>query len=351
MLKRILRWTNLVLIFLTLLAYISPFVSPESFWLLSVLGLAFPWLLIAHFLFILFWLVKKDRYVFYSLICLIIGWSNVSNFIGFGYGYVEIPDKAIKVMSYNAHDLKPLFNMHVGEEARANKKEFSRFLQSLGAIHLIIVQEGTQYTLEFFRDSFQMSHYFNSSVNSRKTYIFSKFPILKKGNIQFESTSNSCIWADINIRGKTVRVYNLHLQSNKISDTANKISAKGNIQEKETWEDIGGMFGRYKEASKKRAKQAEKVAAHIAQCPHPIILGGDFNDTPISYPYHILSKGFQDSFKECGRGIGTTYAGKLPGLRIDYVLADKRFEMINHQVYRENFSDHYPVVGTLLFKE
>lgn len=351
MLTKFLRWINLTLILITILAYLSPFVSPESFWLLSVAGLSFPWLVILHIFFIIYWLSKKDRYLFFSFACLILGWGHVQSFYGFGGNKDVVNQEQIRVMSYNAHYLKPLFSMHVGDEAFENKKDFSKFMKKMGTIQILCAQEANQGSLEFFRDSFQLPYYFNSKENSKRTFIFSKYPLLKTGNIKFDNTWNSCIWADLKVQDQIIRVYNVHLQSNKISDTAEKISEEGNIQEKETWESIGDMFTNYKEASKKRARQAERVAKHIAACPYPVILGGDFNDTPLSYTYHVLSTGFQDTFKECGSGIGTTYGGSIPALRIDYVLADENFEVLGHQTFKKNYSDHFPVVGTLRFRE
>jgi endonuclease/exonuclease/phosphatase family metal-dependent hydrolase len=72
-----------------------------------------------------------------------------------------------------------------------------------------------------------------------------------------------------------------------------------------------------------RARQAEILREHIAASPHPVIVCGDFNDTPLSYSYRLMSKGLKDSFMEKGWGLGTTYAGALPALRIDYILCSQ----------------------------
>lgn len=40
-------------------------------------------------------------------------------------------------------------------------------------------------------------------------------------------------------------------------------------------------------------------------------------------------------FYKCGDGLGSTYVGALPGLRIDYVLGDiKSIEFCSHKVLR-----------------
>jgi endonuclease/exonuclease/phosphatase family metal-dependent hydrolase len=83
-----------------------------------------------------------------------------------------------------------------------------------------------------------------------------------------------------------------------------------------------------------------------------VVVCGDFNDTPNSYTYHQISKGLNDAFREAGSGIGTTYVGKIPFLRIDYILYSKeRFDPLYFKVIRKNLSDHYPVVSTLKIKD
>jgi len=47
--------------------------------------------------------------------------------------------------------------------------------------------------------------------------IFSKFPIVKSGSIEFPNTANNAIYADIVKGSDTIRIYNVHLQSLRIA--------------------------------------------------------------------------------------------------------------------------------------
>jgi endonuclease/exonuclease/phosphatase (EEP) superfamily protein YafD len=77
----------------------------------------------------------------------------------------------------------------------------------------------------------------------------------------------------------------------------------------------------------------------------PIIICGDFNETPLSYNYRQMQKaGFTDTFTKVGRGIKPTYAGKLPLLRIDYVWANNGVTPFDFNRLRYKGSDHYPVM-------
>ena len=99
-----------------------------------------------------------------------------------------------------------------------------------------------------------------------------------------------------------------------------------------------------------RSKQVHNLATHIAACPYPVILAGDFNDTPTSYTYHQLTIGLFDSFKEAGNELFEgTYAGKLPSFRIDYILHTREFQALTYKKIDVELSDHYPITATMAF--
>jgi endonuclease/exonuclease/phosphatase family metal-dependent hydrolase len=94
-----------------------------------------------------------------------------------------------------------------------------------------------------------------------------------------------------------------------------------------------------------RAHQAEAVKAQIDQSPHPVIVAGDFNDTPVSYSYRKIRKGLNDSFVKSGYGAGFTYKGNYPANRIDYILYDNNVESRYFEILKVKYSDHYPVAA------
>ena len=60
--------------------------------------------------------------------------------------------------------------------------------------------------------------------------------------------------------------------------------------------------------------------------------------------YAQKKAGFVDGFVKAGRGIGYTYAGKLPLLRIDYVWGNEQIEPMAFKRIKFKGSDHYPVM-------
>lgn len=184
----------------------------------------------------------------------------------------------------------------------------------------------------------------------RGKVILSEYPIIRQGNLQFNQTVNGCIWVDLDIDGDEVRVYNVHLHSNQVSREAETIIDNINTDKVQAITKIKHMVGNYKRATIERSKQVQKILAHVKSTNNPVILAGDLNDTPFSYTYQQFKSILSDQFRSCGLGVGTTYAGELPGLKIDYIFADNHFESQSHQILKTKISDHFPLLSYIKLK-
>ncbi len=339
--NNLIRWLNVGLILLTFLSYLSPYINPVHFWPVTFFGIAYPWLLLANLLFVGFWVVSRRWYFLFSLACILMGWSHLTAFWGFNTAAAPVAPE-VKVMSYNIQYLQYI----KGKKAEKEKKigELARFLGQADP-DILCLQESGMYSTNVLKEALGFEYQYR--VGEKGTAILSKFPFANKGLIDFGTTTNSCLWADLNINGKAVRIYSAHLQSNKVSGIASDVIETGDLQERETWSDIRGMIGRVKRASAIRVEQARTVKAHAATSPHPALLCADLNDTPQSYIYRLFSEGFNDAFCKKGFGIGTTYAGIIPALRIDYVFTSPELVVQDFAVLRKNYSDHYPVMCSL----
>ncbi len=331
---------------LTLFTYLSPFVSPSTFWPMAFLGLTFPWLLLLNLLFCLFWMFRKKRYFIFSLITIALGWGHVRSFIGVGtHNLRQAPQGSIKVTSFNAHSIVP--RSSINREKDKAYQAFSALIASEGS-HVYCFQEvpGFQRAIKQGKELTTDPIPAELKIIQEKGGIgmLTKLPVADHSYEYFDYETNGYQWADLELpKGGIVRVINIHLQSNGISDMTEEVRAKGTIRDKKTWKSIRGILGKFKRAAQKRATQAEIIAGVIRQSPHPVVVCGDFNDVPLSYTYRVISEGLQDTFKEKGVGLATTYAGHLPALRIDYILVAPAFDILSFYTGRRNFSDHKPV--------
>jgi endonuclease/exonuclease/phosphatase family metal-dependent hydrolase len=179
---------------------------------------------------------------------------------------------------------------------------------------------------------------------------YTTYPILKKEVLYFDQkTANVCIYTDLLINSDTVRVFNCHLQSVRFGAEEYKfLESLGQAEEEQTVKRTRSILSRLRTAFIKRAAQADLISKTIAESPYPVIVCGDFNDTPLSYTYKKISENLLDAFRESGNGFGTSYAGPIPGLRIDYLLHSADFISYKYHTLKVKLSDHYPVEASLI---
>ncbi len=340
LLKHAVRILSAAVIFLTLLAYVCPLVSPATFKWFAFFGTAFPWLLLSNLLLTGVWLWRHNRFALYHVGIIAFGWSYVTGFIGFDFGKDTVPESAVVVAT---HNLGTLFRGKKMSDALREKTaaDYVRFLQENGDPDVLCTQETGGKFYRLVAEKMGYAHNFNLK---KGTVILSRYPMEGGGEVPFGKTANSSLWVDMRVQGKLVRFYNVHLQSNKVTADTEKVIGEAELDEGATWKEIGSVLGRVGNATSLRAEQAQRLREHIAACPHPVVVCGDFNDTPNSYVYATLSQGLSDTFRQRGLGLGTTFAGVLPLLRIDYILTEQSFTTFSCRTVRGGgFSDHYPV--------
>ena len=350
-----------VVLILLFFSFLSQFISPGTFWLPAFTGLAFPYLFIVFlifFVFILFRGYKKHILIFIP--CLLYGLYLSNRFYHPGFFNSDAPENGtIKVMSYNVR----LFDLYNWKNNHKNKKPIYKFLEEEKADILCLQEyyyqnDGGFPTTDTFKQFLPTKnvHQAFSIVNKNK-YFFGiatlcKYPIINKGEIKFTGTSNMSIYTDIILWGDTVRIYNNHLESIRFGYEDYKFIDKIDLDvDKEEVKDTKNILRRLKGAYTKRAEQVDIISEHIASCPYPVIVCGDFNDTPVSYAYYNISKGLKDAYCEAGKSIAKTYNGKLPMLRIDFIFHSPQFKAYDFRIPKVDLSDHFPVVCLLGKKE
>ena len=183
--------------------------------------------------------------------------------------------------------------------------------------------------------------------------LFSKYPIIEKGFVNFPEQNGSfnyCIYADL-IKEDTFRVYNIHLQSIRLQKDDYAIFNENDKEVAEQSSDAFKLINKIRHAYPVRAEQAKLIARHIKNSPYPVILCGDFNDTPLSYSYNQFSATMIDAFRNTSFGTGNTYAGNIPAGRIDYIFHSPEIGSREFKIQSEQLSDHFAISCKLFLKQ
>jgi endonuclease/exonuclease/phosphatase family metal-dependent hydrolase len=356
--KRILIVINVLLALCLLVALLSGKVSPLIFSSADTWALLFPYLLIINALFVVFWACTRKIYILISAVTLLLSFNAIEKTVQFFAGTpTDIENRDIvKILTYNT-----MGSFDYQKYLPGNEKSGMQYILDQDA-DIVLLQEfatssNEQHLTEkdvsniFKKYKHQYIWYKNDLQYARHSgmAIFSKYPIVNKREVNFESKYNSAMFADIKINDSVYRFFNLHLESNKITAFDNQKIKEAMAKQSELPEIAQFLTMKLSEASKIRAKQAEFVAKMLKESPHKVIICGDFNDVPVSYTYTNLQKGLKDAFVESGKGLGLTYSHGIYQLRIDNILYDKSLKTSDLQTDKVTYSDHYPVHCKMYF--
>ncbi len=356
---------NIIFAVCLLISYLAIYISPDKYWYIAFFGLAYPFLLLINIIFVVGWLILLKKQFLLSLIVILIGFNYLNSTFQISAKHLKENEKSIKILSYNVR----LFNVY--KYKKLNKDRYNDRNKIFGfikeeAADILCFQEfyydrsGKFKTLDSilkFQDACFYHTAYTSEVETNMYFsgiaTFSKYPIINKGKLKFEQKSdNLCIFSDIVKGDDTIRVYNIHLESIRLSKEDEMFYDDIGNQNEQDGIKMGSrkILYKLKHAFIKRASQARTIAEHIKQSPYPVLVCGDFNDTPDSYAYHIVSQNLRDAFVESGKGIGNSYNGKFPSFRIDYILHSPDFSAYDFEVKKADYSDHFPVVARIVKK-
>jgi len=363
---------NLLTVIMLLVSYLSPFVDPRTFWPFAFFGLAYMPLLAVNVLFVLFWLFIRNRRTFalLSLMAILIGWQPLRAHIGLNKNRLTTQEQVENQTSDSliaGTDLRVMtYNVHLFREFGQTKNEPDIKDQALELIRkadpdLICIQEyytrkkGQHDISELFRNALGLKYQYihSTAENEFESYglaIFSKHPIVSSGHLpDFEQGVNSIIFADVEKEGRVFRVYNVHLRSYGFQQEDYDFIA-GPIEEsmEKRISSTKRIGNRLKKAFTLRSLQARSLRKHSEENTKPVLIMGDFNDTPLSFAVNHVGKGMQNTFQKKAWGWGQTYNGDFPNFQIDYVLASPDFQVLRYEIIREKLSDHYPVLVDLV---
>jgi endonuclease/exonuclease/phosphatase family metal-dependent hydrolase len=354
---------NLLVVLLMVTAMIASKLSPAEFLLPAYTTLLLPFIIIFNIAFIIFWIIFKKWYFLLSLVILIAGASLVQSTFVFNPGKKEIilnPDSVFTLMSYNTH-ANDMMAKHSSKKPNKLIKymldsdpdvlciqEFSAAKSNDNLTKADLSRAFSKYPYRYnYYKIFTGWSYFGIAT-------FSKYPILKMKAIEYPSDVNVSIYTDLLIKGDTIRLFNCHLESNKLTENDKTMALK--LRENLNTDNIRGTTAHLSKklgsAYRLRALQADMVAGEIASSPYPVMVAGDFNDVAGSYAYTKVRGDLHDAFVQNGFGLGWTYNESVFHFRIDHILFDDNFQLNDIRIDTHfKGSDHYPLISKFTIRK
>ncbi|MCB0466435.1 MAG: endonuclease/exonuclease/phosphatase family protein [Aequorivita sp.] len=331
--NKLIYWGNLLAAFLLLISFILPYLPPKNFPTISLLSLVVSVLIIVNIIFAIYWAVQFRRRFFISFVMLFISYFYFNVFYEMSSdGDASKYKNTLNVLSYNVR----LFNAYEKNPATDSKKIISEILTEEKPDVVCIQEYYKPNTIDFSMYPYQYIH-FKSEKAKLGHAIFSKYPLANTGAFDFEDTYNNTLYTDVVKGVDTIRIYSVHLQSLGIIPRVSFLQDSDNEK----------LRKRVSSAFEKQQKQVEDILVHKQKTTHPIIICGDFNNTPFSYSYRKLKHGMQDAFRERGNGLGTTFEFEKYPMRIDYIFASEELEVLSFETMKKTFSDHYAIRATV----
>jgi endonuclease/exonuclease/phosphatase family metal-dependent hydrolase len=355
------RTANIIAFLLLAVSISAYYINPDYFWPIALFGLAYPVLLMINLFFVFSWVMRRRWFFLLSFLGILGSYPQLKGQLAFGAtSDIQTLDHSLKVMSFNARNFD-LYNWTKIDGARQS------MFDSIAAVNpdVLCLQEFYTDTLRFQNTKIleQLGYRYHTMAvelvkgGHRKwgVAIFSKYPIIEQGEIirqqrpsPYGKFPNRAAFADIDIKGQRIRFFSTHLQSIHFNlEDYETLKEIGEEQETE-WRKYKGIIYKLARAFEQRGVQAVELGEAVKSSPHPVIICGDFNDTPSSYTYGVCSRLLNDAFLQAGKGIGSTYNGLIPFLRIDYIFADKSLTCASFHVNGNPHSDHFPLVAEFI---
>lgn len=328
---------TLLILGLSVFAYYAGKINPAENMFAAYIALGKPVLVIINAVLLVYWLIRFRYWLWLPLVALAVNYEYITSMYQLYTPTKFAYDSKLKVVTYNVHSFG-------GEITGFSAKEFAGILKK-GDVDVACFQEyggNGDFTDKDLYDTY--SKLFPYSFFSKGQAIYSRYPIKQSQVIEFPNTNNGASWVDIEVKGRTIRVINVHMQTTSIDRMRSKM-AKAKVDRDELREEeiysqfLDNILGNMIE----RGKQAKEISALVNATEHPVILCGDFNDTPGTFTYETLKHDLKDGFITSGVGYAGTYRGFYNLMRIDYLFHSASLEGIKYEVKPFDMSDHNPV--------
>ena len=339
---------NIATVIVMCLVGFSDRLNPSDHPVWSCVGMTFPLFLIVNLFFLLFWIIFKFRMIWIPLLGYLLAYVPISIYMPLNLHSPEVPEGAIKLISYNVCEYGGNFKYEQG---------FEKIRDYLFDEHpdIVCLQEDVdtwrRYCFKHYEKQFAYNDTvkFSSETNINGVGIHTRFPIIRRERIPYRSMCNGSVAWYLQVGKDTLLVINNHFEGTHLSKEDRQMYQdilKGEMKGDTARTESKKLLVTLAESSTKRAPQIDAICRYINEHrQYPIVLCGDFNDNPISYSRYRIAQELTDCFVTTGKGFGLSYNQKGFPFRIDHIFCSKDIVPYKCKIDdKTDASDHYPII-------
>lgn len=340
---------NVGVALLLLASTLAGFVPPSKFQWISVLSYGYFLLLLANILMAVMWLCFARKECLVSVAAIVLRFTFLPLFVQLGGSEEAAEDPEanhLTVLDMNVH-------MFMGPCDSASYKDTNAQL-FVDMLHeeqpdVLVMQEFYVPNKFHLNDSLRALGYKHSYGPDRGSNgvprgvaVYSKYPISYVQNID----KHRKFFVDITKQESIVRLVCVHLDSYELTTDNHRELLSATFETMDST--VKPVVKKLLETTKAHESEwNDELSEVIELSSRPIIMCGDFNDTPASYIYQKIKRHLKDCYVEQGQGFSTTYHGLFPNYRIDYIFHSESLKALSYKRIKNDISDHYAIKATL----
>lgn len=346
---RLLTGFSVLSVLLLLLCVGSMYVSPAVVPLFGILGLGFPIFFAVVLFMLLVNLLFAPRRSWIPLVGLL-----ASSMAAYNYCPINLtspaPKGCLKVMTWNVQGFGGMKEDDRGKALAAN---YIRQCEP----DVVCFQEGwvSKQNLKKIKEQLKdCLPYMDTCHIFENTFgVLSRYPIVGKEILARGYNNGAGVFLLKLKKGDTLRVVNCHLESMKLLPEDRTMWSKmmhdpddNSMNEEQSKR----LYNKITSSGVARAEQAELVGDYVFRHRHlPLLVCGDFNDSPISYTHYRIGRDLTDAYRATANGIGRTFNRDAIYVRIDHMFCSDHWRPFACRIDNKvKISDHYPM--TCYFK-
>ena len=213
---------------LSIFAYFSGKINPVENMFAAYVALSKPILVVVNTILFIYWLIRLRYWLWIPLTGLIVNYEYITSMYQIYNPTKYANENRLKVVTYNVHSF--------GNEITGfSAKEFAEMMNK-EETDVLCFQEyrgNGDFTEQDLQNTYAKIFPYSFIPEGLSQAIYSRYPIRQSQTIEFPNTNNGAIWADLDVKGMTIRIINVHMQTTSFDRMRSKAAQARGEQDEE----------------------------------------------------------------------------------------------------------------------